>query len=196
MRASRLPAVVALALALVACQSGGGGAATEGGVRSDGFPAPSRYAIYDTAQRVLREQQMAVDTDASSMEGGVVVSRWRASLSPFSREGFREKATVRIVPVAGRTGYWRTETNVVRQINADTRQPDNAMAADWTEDARNPQLEALINRRIEMFFLPSDVSPVFRRQHGMGESDSPRIEDLPQPDDAASDDPFDFLTPR
>lgn len=195
MRWIRFAVVLTLALPLAACQGDARNpSASKGGVRSDGFPAPSRFTVWDTAQRVVREQRMAVDTDASSAEAGIVVSRWRSSLSPFSREGYREKATIRILPVEGRSGYWRTETNVVRQMNADTRQPDNAMAADWTNDERNFQLEALINRRIEMFFLPSDVSDVFRRQHGMAETESPRLEDLPQPD--ADDQPFDFLSPR
>ena len=195
MRLHRL-APVALSfvlLALPGCQSGGSGQ-VEGAVRSDGFPAPSQYTVYQTAWQVLREQGMTVDDDNSSPQNGVLVTHWRSSMSPFSRDGYRDRATVRIFPVTGRAGYFRTETNVVRQINADMRDPGNPMAADWSDDTRNVEMEGLINRRIEMFFLPNDVSDVWRRQHGMEPGESPRIVEPPPP--AEADSPFDFLAPR
>lgn len=195
MRRLHLVALAPAVLVLAACQSGGSGEVA-GAVRSDGFPAPSQYAVWHTARQVFHEQQLAIDDENSSAQTGVLVSHWRASLSPFSRDGHRDRATVRVYPVEGRPGYFRTETNVVRQINADMRDPGNPMAADWGNDTRNQQMETLINRRIEMFFLPNDVSDVFRRQHGMEPGSSPRIVE-PEPNGPPpSDNPFDFLAPR
>ena len=86
MRLHRL-APVALSfvlLALPGCQSGGSGQ-VEGAVRSDGFPAPSQYTVYQTAWQVLREQGMTVDDDNSSPQNGVLVTHWRSSMSPLRR---------------------------------------------------------------------------------------------------------------
>lgn len=185
--------VLAVGFAATACQ--GSGDASEGdktGIRSDGFPAPGRQAVWDAAARVLREHQMVPDSDASSPEGGIVVSRWHVSLSPFSREGWREKATVRILQVPDRPGYWRTETNVSRQMNTNVSDPSNPLAAEWADGQRRPDVESLLNKRIELYFLPNDVSPVFRRHHGMPDAESPRLEGLPQAP-VEDEDPFGWL---
>ena len=42
-----------------------------------------------------------------------------------------------------------------------------------------PAMEGLINRRVEMYFLPSDVSPEFRRRYGMPTVADPRLHEEP-----------------
>src|SRR5687768_15217924 len=66
------------------------------GERSDGFLAPDRSMVVETAVDALRTEGFTTDSSASSPEQGVVVTRHRLSLQPFSGHGFREKATVRI----------------------------------------------------------------------------------------------------
>lgn len=185
MNSIRLVCVFAVALAAMGCQSGSARPDTRG-IRSDGFPAPSRDAVWEAANQAVVEQRFIPDSEASSRSAGVVASRWRNSLTSFSREGFREKVTVRILPVEGRSGYYRTETNVTRQENENIEDPSNPIKAEWGDPTRNTMAENLLNRRVEMFFLPSGVSDQFRREHGMPKATSPRVEDLPQHDGTPS----------
>ncbi len=194
-RTSLVSLAACLCLLLAGCQSGAS-EASKGAVRSDGFPAPGRDAVWEAAWQAFREQQLVVDEDESSAQAGVLVSRWRASLSPFSRDGFRDKATLRIHPVEGRPGYWRTETNVVRQVNEEMTDPGNPMVADWGGDTRNTSMETLINRRVEMNFLPDGVSDVFRRHHGMAPGSTARIPDTTPVERPPANNLFDFLEGR
>lgn len=189
MKSLRLLSVVALALAAMGCQSGS--KPDTRGIRSDGFPAPSREAVWEAAQQAMVEQRYIPDSDASSRSTGVVASRWRNSLTSFSREGFREKATIRVLPLQGRPGYFRTETNVTRQENEDVDDPSNPMKAEWADPTRNVMAENLMNRRVEMFFLPSGPSAQFRKEHGLPTADDPRATGLPQHDDGSM---FDEVT--
>ena len=134
----------------------------------------------EAAQQAMIEQRYIPDSEASSRSTGLVTSRWRNSLTSFSREGFREKATIRVLPVEGRKGYFRTETNVIRQENENIEDPSNPMKAEWGDPARNAMAENLMNRRVEMFFLPSGPSDQFMKEHGMPKADDPRVRDLPQ----------------
>lgn len=184
MKSLRLLCVAAVALSAIGCQSNA--KPDTRGIRSDGFPAPSREAVWEAASQSMVEQRFIPDSDASSRSTGVVASRWRNSLTSFSREGFREKATIRVLPVEGRSGYFRTETNVTRQENENIEDPSNPMKAEWGDPTRNVLAENLMNRRVEMFFLPSGPSAQFRKEYGMPKEDDPRMRDLPQPDTGPS----------
>src|SRR5262245_5761029 len=119
----RVLAVLPLVLALVAlagCQSG---RADTTGQQSDGFPAPDRLSVLDAAHEALHQQGFTPDTSMSSDREGVVVTRYKLSLAPFSGHGFREKATVRVHEVPGRENYYTAEVNVLREINGNMVQP-------------------------------------------------------------------------
>ena len=165
---------------------------TEPGLRGDGFPAPNRQVVWEAVARVLREMRYIPNSEDSAPESGVVVTRWRSSLSTFSRDGFRERATVRVLPVPGRSGYWHTEANVIRQQNNNISDPGNPLSAEWATPQRQSNIERLINQRVEQFFLPNRVSDTFRRQHNMPDAgSSPRVRDLPQPE--PRDDSWDWV---
>ena len=178
MNALRLLCVAAVAFAAIGCQSNA--RPDTRGVRSDGFPAPSRDAVWEAAQQAMIEQRFIPDSEASSRGTGFVASRWRNSLTSFSREGFREKATIRVMPVDGRPGFFRTETNVTRQENENIEDPSNPMRAEWGDPTRNMLAENLMNRRVEMFFVPKGPSAQFMKEHGGKAPNDPRIRDLPQ----------------
>lgn len=145
------------------------------GQGSDGFPAPSQGVVWQTAVQALREQGYTMDPELSAAHVGRVTSRWKISLQPFGGQGFREKVTMRILPAkSGKPDYYRLETNVMRQHNDNVKEPNRLTAAEWMEGARNDSMERLLNNRVEMMFLPGDVSPEFRRQHGMGKKDNAR----------------------
>ena len=181
----RLLCMTGVACLGVACQSSGGKPDTRG-FRSDGFPAPSREAVWEAAQQAMIEQRYIPDSRESSRASGVVASRWRNSLTSFSREGFREKATIRVLEVPGRSGVFRTESNVIRQRNDNIEDPSNPIKAEWSDGERNQMAENVLNRRVEMFFLPSGPSDQFRKEHGLRRGEDPRVRDLPQHEDKPS----------
>jgi hypothetical protein len=146
------------------------------GKRTDGFPAPGKDVVAQVAVTTLRDSGYIPDPEASSIENGVVVSRWSMSLQPFSGMGFREQATVRIHDVPGRPDYYVVETNVLRQQNDNMVQPSNPVVAEWTSGERNTDMEQLITGRIQAAFLPADVSTEFRQRYGMQPRPETRIE--------------------
>ena len=171
MRTSVLASVL-LTLLVAACS--GSGAAT-GTAPSDGFPAPSKDFVFNVSAEVLRKHGLSPSLEDSSRQTWTVVTHWRNSPAPFSGQGYRERATVKVMDVPDRPGYYFTETQVVRQANNNIVEPSNMMAADWGPEQRHGGREVAINRQIEIHFLPGEVSTEFRDRYGMPEQDPHRI---------------------
>lgn len=145
------------------------------GKGSDGFPAPSKEVVWQTAVQAMREQGYTMDPDLSAANVGRVTSRWKISLQPFGGQGYREKVTMRILPAkSGSPDYYRLDTNVMRQRNDNVAEPNRLTAAEWMEGTRNDSMERLLNNSVEMMFLPGTVSDDFRRQNNMGVRPSAR----------------------
>jgi hypothetical protein len=170
-----------LLLPLAACS--GGGAAT-GTAPSDGFPAPSKDFVFNVAAEVLRKQGLAPSMEDSSRQTWTVATHWKNTPSPFSRTGYRQKATVKVMDVPNRAGYYFTETQLVRQQNNNIKDPSNMLVADWGDEQRDGDGERAINRQIEMQFLSGEVSTQFRERYGMPTQDPYRIDRsaIPCPD--------------
>lgn len=145
------------------------------GAASDGFPAPGRDIVWQSAMGVVREAGYVPDPNLSQKESGRIETRWRLALQPFSGRGHRERATIQVVKVPKKRGYYRLETNVMRQQNDNISDPSNPIAAEWTEGQRNTQMERLLNQRVEMSFLQGDVSDDFRRRYGLPGQGSRRL---------------------
>ena len=141
---------------------------------SEGFPAPSKTAVWQSAMQAVKEQGYIPDPSVSSSIDGYVETRWKLALQPFAGQGFRERVSMQIHEVKGRANYFRLETNVMRQMNHNMTQPSSAVAAEWAAGSRNGGMERLLNNQVEMMFVPSDVSPEYRMRHGMPEQDSIR----------------------
>jgi hypothetical protein len=164
--------LVALALPLAACSQGG----ATGTAPSDGFPAPDKEFVWNVAANVLEREGLAPDRESSSKQTWTIVSHWKLSLQPFSGQGYRDRATVTIHDVPGRPGHYYTETQVVRQLNMNMTQPGNPVVATWAQEQRSPDLEDLINGRIELTFLPGGVSPQFEQRYGTTGAGGGRID--------------------
>ena len=160
------PLAAAISIALVApclaCSS-----VDKTGIGTRGFYSPSFDTVWDVAEKALQEEGFAPDREASSKETKTLVSRYQVSLHPFYGRGYREQATVTIHQGTKDANRWSVEVNVLREVNSEMKQPTKAVLADWEDGTRNSQKESLIARRIEMFFIPHDVSPEFRAQYGM-----------------------------
>ena len=174
--------VLCIAVALGACTASGTIKANSflasedtAGATSDGFPAPSRDLVWQSAMNVIREAGYVPDPNLSQKESGHIETRWRLALQPFSGRGHRERVTVQVVKVPQKRGFYRLETNVMRQANDNISDPSNPLAADWTEGQRNAQVEHLLNQRVEMSFLKGDVSDEFRRKYGLPSEGSRRL---------------------
>ncbi|MHC5009520.1 MAG: hypothetical protein ACYTG6_01065 [Planctomycetota bacterium] len=170
--------ILSILIVATACSSG----PPQGAVTSDGFPAPDKALVFDAARRAMDKQGFSPDLDASSLETGTLVSRWKLSLQPFSGQGYRDQATMTIKEVPGRANYFTVDSRVIRQMNDNMEQPSNPIAADWSTGERVAELEQILNQRVEMFFLPTGVSSGFRERYSMPAQEDLRIP-TPQPDD-------------
>ena len=159
-------------LFFAACQS----QADTTGKTSDGFPAPDREMVWMVAERALGQEGFVVDPDASSKLTGVLKTRWDLSMQPFSAQGYRDQATVRIHDVPGHADRYTVEANVLREKNNNITEPSNPILAQWATGERVPELESLLTQRIEMAFLSPDVSSEFRSRRGLPAGTSGRIE--------------------
>jgi hypothetical protein len=169
-------------LALSACQSG----PPKGETASDGFPAPDRELVFEAALDAMRAQGFTPDRDATSETTGVIVSRWKLSLQPFSSQGYRDQATIQIYDVPNRPGYYNVRSKVVREHNGNMTQPGNPIVAKWGDAERVAEVEQILNQRVELAFLPGGESSEWRNRYGMPEAPDPRIDagQIPAPPDA------------
>lgn len=173
--------VLSLVLSLAACSSEGKATGT---APSDGFPAPSKDYVFNVAADVLRKQGLSPSMEDSSRQTWMVATHWKNSPAPFSGRGYRQRATVKILDIPGRPGFYFTETQVVQQTNANMTDPSNMFVADWGDETRSGERELMINQRIEMQFLAGQVSGKFRQKYGMGAQTPYRIDSgcVPCPD--------------
>lgn len=177
MKSHLLLAALSIVL-LPACQSGGGAAA---GRPSDGFPAPNKTSVYEVALQAVREQGFTVDPAVSAPDAGRIETRWKISLQPFAGMGRRDKVIVRIEEVPGHVGYYRVDTSVQRQSNENLAQPDVLAAAEWADPEPVPDLEQLINGRIEFYFLGPQASSEFQTRYRMPPEPHGRVATPPPP---------------
>ncbi len=166
-------------LGLTACS--GMGSADKSGQKSDGFPAPSKELVYRAALNTMRQSGFVPDASESSISSGFATSRWNTSLQPFAGAGRRDRATIRILDVPGREGFYRVETNVTREFNMNVTEPSNPIAAQWKNAERVDDLENLMTRKIEMQFLSLGPSSEFRNKYDLP-SDKRRLEGLDKPE--------------
>jgi hypothetical protein len=171
---TRILASSLFAVLLSACQ----GKVDTTGQSSEGFPAPDRSMVMDYAWEAVRQQGFTPDSSASAMSEGVIVTRHKLDLSPFSGHGYREKATVRVKEVPQRNGYFTVEVNVLREYNDNIAQPSNPIAAEWRSAVRAPDVENLIKSRVEMAFIQPGASTQFRETHGLPSEGSGRMPEL------------------
>lgn len=156
--------LLAVVLLLAACS---GNTQPTGAAVGTGFPAPDMDVVFHRAVMAVEEQGFSADLDMSDERSGHVESRWRTSLAPFAGKGYRDKIKVDIFPVEGQPGFYRTETQVIREMNADMTDPSNPGTARWGEAVRNGDVEDLINSRIEFYFRPAGLSRDYRQTHGL-----------------------------
>ena len=139
------------------------------GASSDGFPAPSKVSVWQSAIQVVREQGFVLDPELTTSTDGYIETRWKLSLQPFAGQGYRQRVSIHVIPIEDRESYFRLETNVMRQPNHNMVQPGSAIAAEWAAGARNDGMERLINNQVEMMFVSGDVSAEYRAIHGLPE---------------------------
>jgi len=157
-------AVVVSLSALPGCQSG---KADRTGQTSAGFYAPNFEMLWDVARKEFGRAGFTPDSETSSRETKVMTSRWNTHLAPFSGRGYREQATVTLVPIPNQADRWAVEANVIRQVNTQIEQPMNIGRAEWTDGERMFDKERQIVYGVESFFLGHDVSDRFRSTYGM-----------------------------
>jgi hypothetical protein len=161
----RLPlALLAAVLLLAACSTG---KRDMSGQASRGFAVPDYEILWDVAGKEMARAGFPPDLDASNRDGRVLVSRWQVQLMQFAGRGWREQATLRLVPVEGQANRWTVEANVTREYNTEVKEPSNPAKAKWESPERIGTKERQIVYGIETFFIGHDVSPRFRTDYDM-----------------------------
>ncbi len=83
---------------------------------------------------------------------GVIVSGWRTELAPFSREGNRKRAEIRMEPTGPR--QWHVRTRVQKQLNMSLSAPLDATRAEWEWAPEDVLTAEILLRRIVAAFDP------------------------------------------
>jgi hypothetical protein len=170
----RLVLLSALLLALPACK----GPDTSGQV-TRGFYSPDFDTLWEVSEREMARSGFVPDREASSKETRTLVSRWALTMQPFAGHGYREKATLTFHEVPEKPNRWTVESNVLREQNMAIAAPSSPVVAKWENPVRVPEMENLLTRNIEMFFVPRDVSNEFRAKYGMPPPTRPAEEPPP-----------------
>lgn len=89
--------------------------------------APSENVLRLVSQSALeRLGYKKLEFDPSGLQ---ITSNWRASLAPFSGDGYRVKAHIEFEPVT--TGVWSVRVRVKRQFNMSMVNPGDESYAEW-----------------------------------------------------------------
>jgi len=151
-----------LLLALLAAGSLLASCSASGGVEPDPVwrqarvEAPSDNVLWKVALLSLEQSDFPLigGMDPSS---GIVMSGWKTQLQPFHGEGDRQRAEIRMEPVAER--LWMVKARVQRQRNMALASPLDATRAEWKWDAENPVAAEILLRHIVSLF---DSDPIAR----------------------------------
>ncbi|MCC7138977.1 MAG: hypothetical protein IT460_11195 [Planctomycetes bacterium] len=165
-------AVLALAAVLLPV-AGCASSRDRAGKPTKGFYAPDSAMLWEVTRREMKRAGFTPDLDASTTDQ-MLVSRWDSHLYPFSNKGYREQATITLVPDPDKTGWWTAEANVTREWNTEVREPLNPAKAKWERPERVADKETRIVAAIESFFLGRDVSDRFRADYDVP-SDAPAV---------------------
>jgi hypothetical protein len=118
-------ALAALAASLPGCTST---PESEPAWRSVEVDAPSDRVLWQLT--LLSLQNLGYPLGAGlDRSGGIVTTGWKTDLHPFSGQGQRTRAEVRLAPVE--RGRWNVRARVERETNENMTDPLNAARAQW-----------------------------------------------------------------
>ena len=92
---------------------------------------------------------LAMGLDPSTME---ITTAWRTDLQPFSRDGNRTQAHVKMTPVG--PGQWQVTARVKKQINVDLMNPLDPRRAKWEWVADDTTTAAVLVHHIRAYLDP------------------------------------------
>jgi hypothetical protein len=113
---------------------------------------PSLAILWDHALAALDELGYTTDDRATDFAKREIVTRWVTRLAPTRYEGKRHRAHVRLVEADG--GRWIAQAAVLRQENADLRNPMNPVQAQWERQGSDPGRAGRILFQIRIAFDP------------------------------------------
>ena len=90
--------------------------------------APSEQILWDVIVQALQRERYPVGAGLDPVTR-TAVSGWRNDLAPFRGEGFRERATVQVVPLPA--GQFETRVRVEVERNMDIVRPLDLQFAKW-----------------------------------------------------------------
>lgn len=105
------------------------------------LPAPSYDALWERCRVTLQAMDYSIDDSRSKFAEKRLVTRWQLRLAPTRLAGSRRCVYVDFVPAGDR---WVVRAAVVRQKNADIRDPSNPVLAKWEDDGTDMGRTGLI----------------------------------------------------
>ncbi|MEO0652223.1 MAG: hypothetical protein AAFZ65_16230 [Planctomycetota bacterium] len=129
--------------------------------RSADLTAPSRVILWDMTLAALDRggypPGAKIDPDAMEAESG-----WLTELQPFSGEGIRRKAVVRLRPLG--SGEWGVDVRVKQQRNMSLVRPTDPEYAEWEWTGDDTESAGLL-----LAWIRGAVDPRFEASTGAGD---------------------------
>ena len=147
-----LSSLVCLTLLFAACSSTP--SEPEGRWFEAEVEAPSDRVLWKIA--LLSAERMSFPLAQLDPGSRQFVTGWRTNLQPFSGDGDRTRAEVRLVPVS--TGRWQVQARVQRQVNKALVAPLDPTRAEW-EWVQDDVVQAEILLRRVVSALDPDFEP-------------------------------------
>jgi hypothetical protein len=134
--------VLALALGLSACQTGGEHPPQW---KSAELAPPSESVLWAVAGQELQRMDFPVGSDADPSQM-VMLTGWRTQLAPFRGKGYRQRAEVRFEKSAG--GRYKVDVRVERETNMDVVDPLDLTRAKWEPAEDDVEVAHIVLQRI------------------------------------------------
>ncbi len=109
------------------------------------FDVPSEQLFWEVVVEALQKEDFPVGSglDPSTR---IAASGWRTDLAPFRGDGYRERATVHLVPRG--SGSFEVRVRVEREVNMDIVRPLDPSYAKWEGRPDDEERERLILQTI------------------------------------------------
>ena len=151
MKTTKLAGLVLLFAPLWGCTMFGGPAPTAAWQEGEIVDVPSDRVLWKVALLSMESLGFPrAKLDPASMH---MVSGWRNSLAPFSKQGYRTQAEVQMV--ARGPGHWSIQTRVRKEINETIVRPLDLRYAEWTPVADDQESAVILLKHIQSRFDPT-----------------------------------------
>ena len=156
--------LASLFVALAACASTSEEEEEEGLWREAEVSAPSDRVLWQLTLLSLQNLGYPLSSGLDP-SGGVVTTGWKTDLQPFSGEGMRTRAVVKLSPIE--PGRWKVRARVAKELNKAMASPLDATRAEWKEAPDDERTAAIVLMHIRSRLDPKlEIAPAPQAEAG------------------------------